>query len=35
MADLIAWWPGILFGSVRQLALPHAGRPGYRDEWRP
>lgn len=25
------WW----CQTVRLLALPHAGRPGYRDEWRP
>lgn len=26
--------PG-LCGTVRALALPYAGRPGYREEWRP
>jgi hypothetical protein len=30
-SDTTTWW----CDTVRLLALPHAGRPGYRDEWRP
>lgn len=32
MEDLQVIWP---CSTLRLLALPYAGRPGYRDEWRP
>ncbi|MEU4590013.1 DUF6221 family protein [Micromonospora aurantiaca (nom. illeg.)] len=35
VADDTAVTDGMVWRTLTALALPYAGRPGYRDEWRP